>query len=299
MVDFIQNCIDGVMFGSSYALLAIGFTLIFGVMRRLNLSYGPSIMLGAFLGTFFYVQWDTGILTVAAVTIAGTILAGVYVERLCFRAIRQKATLASMVSSFVIWMQLEEFSIILLPERTYPFPALGSASIFEIGPFFLRSEHLFMFLMASFLVIVFHFMLYRTHFGLMVRAISENPEAAKFIGIHINAVMFWAFVFVSAVGGVTGYLILSTDQQITPLFGLWATFKGLVAMMLGGMGSLPGAILGGLLLGVVEAQSLWYLGSDYKDLCAYFLLFLVLVLRPGGLLGKGLVEREDLAFRRV
>ena len=98
---------------------------------------------------------------------------------------------------------------------------------------------------------------------------------------------------------MSGYLILSTDQQITPLFGLWATFKGLVAMMLGGMGSLPGAILGGLLLGVVEAQSLWYLGNDYKDLSVYFLLFLVLVLRPGGLLGKGLVEREDLAFRRV
>lgn len=162
--------------------------------------------------------------------------------------------IALMVSSFVIWMQLEEFSIILLPERTYPFPALGPASTFEIGPFFLRSEHLF---------------------------------------------MFWAFVFVSAIGGVTGYLILSTDQQITPLFGLWATFKGLVAMMLGGMGSLPGAILGGLLLGVIEAQSLWYLGNDYKDLSVYFLLFLVLVLRPGGLLGKGLVEREDLAFRRV
>jgi branched-subunit amino acid ABC-type transport system permease component len=298
-VDFIQNCIDGVMFGSAYALLAIGFTLTFGVMRRLNLSYGPSIMLGAFLGTFLYVHWNAEIFTVAAVTIVGTILAGVYVERLCFRAIRQKATLASMVSSFVIWMQLEEFSILLLPERTYPFPALGSATVFELGPFFLRSEHLFMFLIALFLVFALHFMLYRTHFGLLVRAVSENPEASRFMGIHINAVMFWAFVFVSTIGGITGYLILSTDQQITPHFGLWATFKGLVAMMLGGMGSLPGAILGGLLLGVVEAQSLWYLGNDYKDLSAYFLLFIVLVLRPGGLLGKGLLEREDSASRRV
>ncbi len=299
MVDFIQNCIDGVMFGSSYSLLAIGFTLAFGVMRRLNLSYGPSIMLGAFLGTFLYVNWNAEIITVAAVTIAGTILAGVYVERLCFRAVRQKATLASMVSSFVIWMQLEEFSILMLPERTYPFPASGFTTVFEVGPFFLRSEHLFMFLFAIFLVIVLHFLLYRTHFGLMVRAVSENPEASRFIGIHVNAVMFWAFVFVSAIGGITGYLILSTDQQITPHFGLWATFKGLVAMMLGGMGSLPGAVLGGLLLGVVEAQSLWYLGNEYKDLCAYFLLFIILVLRPGGLLGKGQVERENRAFRRV
>jgi branched-chain amino acid transport system permease protein len=299
MVDFVQNCIDGIMFGSSYALLAIGFTLIFGVMRRLNLSYGPSIMLGAFFGTFLYVQWEAGIVAVAAVTIGGTILVGIYVERLCFRAISQKAALASMVSSFVIWMQLEEFSTLLLPERTYPFPALGSPTVVEIGPFFLRSEHLIMFFVALSLVFVLHFVLYRTHFGLMVRAISENPEAARFMGLNLNAVMFWAFVLVSAIGGVSGYLILSTDQQITPLFGLWATFKGLVAMMLGGMGSLPGAILGGLLLGVVEAQSLWYLGNDYKDLTVYFLLLLVLVLRPGGLLGKDLVARRDEALRRV
>lgn len=299
MVDFIQNCIDGIMFGSAYALLAIGFTLIFGVMRRLNLAYGPSIMLGAFFGTFLYVQWDAGVVAVAAATIGGTILVGVYVERLCFRAISQKATLASMVSSFVIWMQLEELSTLLLPERTYPFPPLGSPTVYEFGPFFLRSEHLIMFLVAVSLVFLLHFMLYRTRFGLMVRAISEDPEAARYMGINLNAVLFWAFVFVSTIGGVSGYLILSTDQQITPLFGLWATFKGLVAMMLGGLGSLPGAILGGLLLGVVEAQSLWYLGNDYRDLTVYFLLLLVLVLRPGGLLGKDLVARRDQTFRRV
>jgi branched-subunit amino acid ABC-type transport system permease component len=98
---------------------------------------------------------------------------------------------------------------------------------------------------------------------------------------------------------VTGFLILATDQQVTPYFGLWATFKGLIAMMLGGMGSLPGAVLGGLLLGIVEAQSLWYLGNDYRDLSAYLLLFLILIIRPGGILGHALSERERAAFRRV
>ena len=299
MVDLIQNCIDGVMFGSSYALLAIGFSLIFGVLRRLNLSYGPSIMMGAFLGTFAYVKWEAGNFAVAVITIAGAILAGMYVERLCFRAIREKATLASMVSSFVIWMQLEEICILLLPERTYPFPPLHSPETFELGPFFLRSEHLLMFTIAIFLFLILHIFLYRTRFGLTIRAISENPAYAKTIGIHTQAAIFWAFVFVSTIGGVTGYLILSADQQITPFFGLWATVKGLVAMMIGGMGSVPGAILGGLLLGVVEAQSLWYLGNDFKDLSAYFLLFVVLVLRPGGLMGGGLMERDYQAFRRV
>ena len=299
MIDFIQNCIDGVMIGSSYALLAIGFTIIFGVLRRLNLAYGPSIMLGAFVGTLLYVQFQAQIFAVAIATVIGAVLAGMYVERLCFWAIRRGAAVASMVSSFAIWMQLEEVATVILPERTYPFPALTEKAPIEIGPFFLRSEHLTMFVVAVVLVAVVHIVLYRTRFGLAVRAVSENPLAARFMGINIDAVMFWAFALVSAVGGVAGFLILATDQQVTPYFGLWATFKGLIAMMLGGMGSLPGAILGGLVLGIVEAQSLWYLGNDYKDLSAYFLLFLILIIRPGGILGHALSERERAAFRRV
>lgn len=299
MTDFIQNCIDGVMIGSSYALLAIGFTIIFGVLRRLNLAYGPSIMLGAFVGTLLYVQFQAQIFTVAIATVIAAVLAGMYVERLCFWAIRRGAAVASMVSSFAIWMQLEEVATVILPERTYPFPALTEKAPIEIGPFFLRSEHLTMFVVAVVLVAVVHTVLYRTRFGLSVRAVSENPLAARFMGINVDTVMFWAFALVSAIGGVTGFLILATDQQVTPYFGLWATFKGLIAMMLGGMGSLPGAILGGLLLGVVEAQSLWYLGNDYKDLSAYFLLFLILIIRPGGILGHALSERERAAFRRV
>ena len=106
--DFLQNCIDGLMVGSGYALLALGFTMVFGVMKRLNLSYGPSIMLGAYFGTWLYLNLEQNAWLVLLGTISGTVLVGIYVERLCFRAIRGDSTIASMVSSFVIWMQLEE-----------------------------------------------------------------------------------------------------------------------------------------------------------------------------------------------
>jgi branched-subunit amino acid ABC-type transport system permease component len=299
VTDFIQNCIDGVMIGSGYALLAIGFTITFGVLRRLNLSYGPSIMLGAFVGTLLYVQLQASLLVVAAATVIGALIVGMYVERLCFWAVRRGAAVASMVSTFAIWMQLEEVATVILPERTYPFPPLTESLPIAIGPFFLRLEHLTMFVVAIVLVVVVHVVLYRTRFGLSVRAVAENPSAARFMGINIDAVMFWAFALVSVIGGVTGFLILATDQQVTPYFGLWATLKGLIAMMLGGMGSIPGAVLGGLVLGIVEAQSLWYLGNDYRDLSAYFLLFLILIVRPGGILGHALAERERATFRRV
>jgi branched-subunit amino acid ABC-type transport system permease component len=123
-----------------------------------------------------------------------------------------------------------------------------------------------------------------------LRAIIDNPVAAHLVGINVRAAIVRAFALASAVGGIAGYLVLAVDQQVTPMFGMWATIKGLIAMMIGGLGSIPGAILGGLLLGVIEAHSQWYFGPHMRDLFAYLLLFCCLVLRPGGLLGAALPQ---------
>ena len=250
MVDFVQNTLDGVMIGSSYALLALGFTLIFGVMRRLNLSYGPSIMIGAYLGTLVYVQLSAGPLVVVAVTVLGAVLAGLYVERLCFAPMAAGAGVASMVSSFAIWMQLEQAAILVLPRHTYPFPPLATGAPLSLGPFLLRVDHLIMLVCALALSAGVQLLIYRSHFGLALRAIINNPVAAHLVGINVRSAIVRAFALASAVGGIAGYLVLSVDQQVTPMFGMWATIKGLIAMMIGGLGSIPGAILGGLVLGI-------------------------------------------------
>tara|TARA_B100001079_G_scaffold74274_1_gene63903 strand:- start:1449 stop:2348 length:900 start_codon:yes stop_codon:yes gene_type:complete len=299
MTDFLQNCIDGLMFGSGYALLALGFTLVFGVMKRLNLSFGPSIMLGAYAGTWVYLNVSQNVLLVVLVTVIITVAVGIYVERLCFWAVRRDATIASMVSSFAIWMQLEEVAMHLLPERTYPFPAFFTSRVIEIGPFVVRSEHISMFLLTLVLLALLHLFLYRTRPGLALRAVSDNPLASTYMGINSSNILFLAFAVVSVLGGLAGFLILSADSQVTPFFGLWATFKGLIAMMLGGMGSLPGAILGGLLLGVVEANAFWYGGPVIRDISAYLLLFMMLIVRPGGLVGQRIVAQQQAAYERV
>jgi len=297
MIDFVQNTIDGVMTGSSYALLALGFTMILGVMRRLNLSYGPSIMIGAYLGTLVYLQLSASPIVVVAVTVAGAVLAGIYVERLCFAPMAAGAGIASMVSSFAIWMQLEQAAVLVLPRHTYPFPPLATGAPLTFGPFLLRTDHLIMLTCALAVSTGVQLLLYRSRFGLALRAIINNPVAAHLVGINVRTAIVWAFVLASVVGGIAGYLVLATDQQITPMFGMWATFKGLIAMMIGGLGSIPGAIVGGLVLGVVEAHSQWYFGPQVRDLVAYGLLFACLVLRPGGLLG-GPPVREPFPWRR-
>ncbi len=286
MIDLVQNTIDGVMIGSSYGLLALGFTVIFGVMRRLNLSYGPSIMIGGYLGTVLYLHYGAGPLAVAGAVVLGAAIAGIYVEQLCFAPMKAGASIASMVSSFAIWMQLEQAAILVLPRHTYPFPPLATGAPLEFGPFLVRVDHLIMLVCALALAAAVHLVLYRARFGLALRAIIGNPVAAHLVGINVRRAVLLAFAGASAIGGAAGFLVLAVDQQVTPMFGMWATLKGLIAMMIGGLGSVPGAIVGGLLLGIVEAHSQWYFGPQIRDLVAYVVLFAFLVVRPGGLLGR-------------
>ena len=286
MIDLVQNTIDGVMIGASYGLLALGFTVIFGVMRRLNLAYGPSIMIGGYLGTVLYLHYGAGLLAVAGAVILGAAIAGAYVERLCFAPMKAGAGIASMVSSFAIWMQLEQAAILVLPRHTYPFPPLATGAPLAFGPFLVRIDHLIMLASALGLAAAVQLTLHRTRFGLAVRAIIGNPVAAHLVGINVRTAVLLAFVGASAVGGAAGFLVLAVDQQVTPMFGMWATLKGLIAMMIGGLGSVPGAVVGGLLLGIVETHSQWYFGPQIRDLVAYVLLFAFLVVRPRGLLGR-------------
>jgi branched-subunit amino acid ABC-type transport system permease component len=255
-------------------------------------------MVGAYLGTLLYVNFAAGPIAVAAVTVLGAVLAGIYVERLCFAPMAAGAGIASMVSSFAIWMQLEQAAILLLPRHTYPFPSLTTGAPLMLGPFQFRADHLIMLACALGLSAGLQLLLYRSRFGLALRAIIGNPVAAHLVGINVGTAVLGAFAVASAMGGIAGYLVLATDQQITPMFGMWATFKGLIAMMIGGLGSIPGAILGGLVLGCLEAHSQSYFGPQIRDLSAYMLLFVCLVLRPGGLLGEA-PTRETIDRRRA
>jgi branched-subunit amino acid ABC-type transport system permease component len=299
VVAFIQSLIDGLMIGSAYALLALGFTLIFGVLRRLNLAYGSSILIGGFVGAAVFAQAKLGGWQIAAATVAAAVAAGIYVERVCFWAIRKGAAIASMVSSFAIWMQLEEFLALAFPQRTLAFPALVERSMLDLGPFQIRAEYTVMFVVAAALMAAMEWMLRNTRFGLAVRAVTADAEAARAMGVPVAWIAFWAFAMASAIGGIAVFLIAGAEEQVTLHSGMGLTFTGLIAMMIGGIGSLRGAVLGGLLLGVIETLAQSLLGGAFKEFAAFGLLFLLLVLRPGGILAQDFARREAAAYRRV
>jgi branched-chain amino acid transport system permease protein len=280
LIDFIQNTLDGLAAGASYALLGVGFTLIFGVLRRANLSYGPAIMLGAYVATWTSLHTGAGLLVLFLIAVLATVLAGGYVERLCFAPHRRGPAAAAMVASFAIWMQLEELATLLLPRHLYAFPALYEGGPLNFGPFFLRVESLLMFVAAIAVCFVGWKTLYGTRFGIAVRAVIDDPRAAELSGISVGAVSLRIFALASAIGGLTGFLIVASQEQVTPMLGMWSTLKGMLAMMLGGLGSLPGAIAGGLALGLLEAHSQWYFGPQFRDFIAYLLLFALLAARP-------------------
>jgi branched-subunit amino acid ABC-type transport system permease component len=298
-VDLAQNTLDGLMVGASYALLAVGFTLIFGVMRRLNLAYGPTIMAGVYLGTAAFISLGAPTLVVLVVVVGGAALVGLYVERLCFRPFGEGARTASMVASFALWMQLEEAATHLLPQHMNPFPPLLATQPLEIGPLLLRADHLVMLAATLMIAGAVTYLLARAKLGLAIRAVIDQPRAAAIVGIHVERVMMLTFVLASAIGGTAGFLIAATDGQVTHMIGMWATTKGLVAMMLGGLGSVKGAIAGGLLLGILEAHAQWFLGPQVRDMVAWGLLFVLLAFWPGGLMGAKALDRTMAVGRRV
>jgi branched-chain amino acid transport system permease protein len=294
MIDLVQNTIDGAMVGSSYALLALGFTLIFGTMRRLNLAYGPTIMAGAYLGTYAFHRLGIGVLPVALLVVSGAALAGLYVERICFRPFGEGAAIASMISSFAVWMQIEEAASLALPRHLNAFPPLFSGAPITLGPFVFRLDHLLMLVVAAAAATSVHGVLHHTRFGLGVRTVIDHRRAAELVGVPVTRTLTLAFVLACAIGGLAGFLIAASEAQITPMFGMWATTKGLIAMMLGGLGSVPGALLGGLALGIIEAHAQWLFGPQVRDLVAWGVLFAVLAFWPGGLLAGRQVQSQVL-----
>ena len=290
-IELLQRTLDGLQDGASYALVGLGLTLTFGTLRRLNLAYGAVAMLGAYAGAWLHLRFAMPAWGVALAVVAVATVAGLYVEWMCFAgnaddtptlrgggpvAGADAREVVALASSFAIWMQLEQLAVNMLPRHLNPFPSFAATGEWAMGPLVVRPDRLVLGLLAVALCLGLAAWLARSRSGLAWRAAADQRIAAHLAGIDVPRVQCAAFAAASALAGMAAFAVLAVDGQVTPMFGMWVLAKGLIAALLGGLGSVRGVLAGGLLLGVVEAHAQGAFGAAGREMAGWALLFIVL-----------------------
>jgi branched-chain amino acid transport system permease protein len=290
MAVFLQQLANGISLGSVYALFALGFTLIFGVLEIINLAHAAVLAVGALLAYTLFTRLGAGLAPALLGAFVGTGLLGVVIDYVAFRPlrIRQASRLASLITSIGVALILVNLAQILWGAEplSYP-PGAVPLRFFTNGGITVSLLQIITLATTVALLIGLRLLLTRTKIGMAIRAVAENPTTASLLGMPFDRVVMFTFFLSSALGGVAGVLVgMLLQGSVSPFMGNTYGLKGLAAIILGGMGDITGAVLGGLIMGIGEIMIVQYLNSSYRDGVAFGLLFLVLIVRPTGLLGQ-------------
>ncbi len=295
MSEFLQQLLNGLSLGAIYALIALGYTMVYGVLRFINFAHSDVFMVGAFIGYYMgkLVPENTvwGGLTVLVVAMVGCAILGMVIERLAYRPLRGAATLNVLITAIGVSLLLEYSGQVFFGATPRTFPSVFPSVNFAFGDLVISSNQVVVIVVTTLLMVGLQFIVYRTKIGTAMRAVSLNPRAAQLVGVNNDIVISFTFGLGSALAAAGGILYALNYPSIDPLMGVMPGLKAFVAAVLGGIGNIPGAALGGLLLGTVETfvnGSQW---STYKDAIAFAILIIILLFRPAGLLGKVSVEK--------
>ncbi len=295
MTEFLQQLVNGLSLGAIYALLALGYTMVYGVLRFINFAHSDVFMVGAFAGLYLapLVPADTilgGVLVVLGAMLICAVL-GALIERFAYRPLRNAPTLNVLITAIGVSCLLQALGQLVFGAAPRAFPAVFPARALSAGGLDFSSNQVVVLLVALVLAVALRFIVFRTKMGAALRAVSQNPRAARLMGLNNDVVIRFAFVIGSALAGAGGVLYATNYPSIDPFMGVLPGLKAFIAAILGGIGSIPGAALGGLLLGLVETFVGGSEYSTYKDAIAFALLILFLLFRPAGLLGKPRIEK--------
>ncbi len=295
MEQILQQLLNGISLGAIYALIALGYTMVYGVLRFINFAHADVFMVGAFLAFFLGQNLpansiaSTILVLLAAMT--GCALLGTLIERLAYRPLRSAPTLNVLITAIGVSLLLEYSGQLFLGANPRTFPPVYPSAQLTLGGVILSGNQLLVIGVTAALVLLLQLVIYQTKIGAAMRAVSLNPDAARLVGINVNAVIAFTFALGSALAGAGGVLYAINYPSIDPLMGLMPGLKAFVCAILGGIGNIPGAALGGLILGLVETFVGGSEASTWKDAVAFGLLILILLFRPAGLLGKPLPEK--------
>jgi branched-chain amino acid transport system permease protein len=285
---FVQQIVNGLMLGGAYALVAIGYTLIFGVLNLLHLAHGEVFMVGAYVGLALALAGFPPWVTLGGAMVAAAAL-GVVVERVAFRPVRSRGShVTPLMTTIAVGLVLQHAVVKLYGAEPVAMPAPFASASLDLGPVTVSSLQLLIFGTSVALMALLEVFLRSTSTGMAIRATAENPTVAGLLGINVSLAIVSTFAIASALAGAAGVLLAWNFTGLSPFFGVKVGLKGLAIMLLGGLGNVTGAMVGGLVVGVVEVLSVAYLASSYRDAFAFALMILILLVRPTGLLGARL-----------
>jgi len=299
---FLQHLLNGITIGGSYALIALGYTLVYGVLKLINFAHGEIYMIGAYLGFILislipampsFLQGNLVLVLLVVLLFAATIcsLYGFYLEKICYRPLRGAPKLTPLISALGASIFLQNFVMISMGAKDRIFPqTIGMQSISMGGVSFTLLQLVIIFSSIALMALIYWF-INRTRLGIAIKATSTDPFMASLVGINVDTVISVTFMAGSFLAACAGVMIGLYYGSINFTLGYLGGIKAFTAAVLGGIGNVPGAMIGGFLLGIIEALGAGYFSSDYKDVYAFFILIAVLVFRPAGLLGKGVNER--------
>lgn len=295
MTEFLQQLINALSLGAIYALLALGYTMVYGILRFINFAHADVFMVGSFVGYFTarHVPAGTiwGGMAVLFAAMGVCALLGVLIERFAYRPLRGAPTLNVLITAIGMSLLLEYGVQLLFGSTPRNFPAVFPSTQFQLGGLTVSSNQLIVIGVAGILLLGLQRIVFHTRLGAAMRAVSVNPRAAQLVGINLNTVVAFTFALGSALAGAGGVLYAINYPSIDPFMGVMPGLKAFVAAILGGIGNLPGAALGALILGGAETLIGGSAYSTYKDAIAFGLLIVIMLFRPAGLLGRSAVEK--------
>jgi len=295
VIQLLDQLLNGLQLGFVYALIALGYTMVYGIVRLINFAHGDVFMVGAFLGYFGFQHWGLPWYVAILVAMVGCAALGVTIERLAYKPLRDKGAprIAALITAIGVSLFIEyffslkfmfgpNFRVVTRPFADYQWK-LGGVSISNVQVLIIA--------VVAVILLVMMYIVYRTKMGKAMRAVSYDQDAARLMGINVNAVITFTFAMGSALAAVAGVLFAIAYPQIFPFMGIMPGLKAFTAAVLGGIGNIPGALLGALIMGQAEVLTAGYITTNYRDAIAFSILILVLLVKPAGLLGKAGPEK--------
>ena len=290
-VTFITQVLNGLQLGSIYALVALGYTMVYGIILLLNFAHGDIIMVGAYISWLVMSKLGLNPAIAVVLSIAGCMLLGVLIDKVAYASLRDAPRLSILITAIGVSYFLENGSQLLFGADAKVVPAYTSVSNIQVGDLTLSFSAIVTVVVTAVATVVLTFLVQKTKLGKAMRAVSEDMGAARLMGINVNTTISFTFAVGSALAGIGAVLYCMAYTQASPTMGIMLGTKAFVAAVLGGIGSIPGAVIGGLLVGFAEVFVSAIGLSVWQDAVVFLLLIVVLIVKPTGLLGRPMTEK--------